>query len=85
MNSEEIKRLAVKSENAAVEFKRARGGVPTDLWPSHSSFVNIDGGVISLGVREKDSKREIEGLAAEVYVGERRPSFAGDKLPFKCC
>ena len=85
MKSEEIKRLVVKSENAAVEFKRARGGVPADLWPSHSSFANTDGGVIILGVREKDGKREIEGLAAEVYIGERRPSFAGDKLPFKFC
>ena len=85
MKSEEIKRLVAKSENAAVEFKRARGGVPADFWPSYSSFANTDGGVIILGVREKEVKREIEALAAEVYVGERRFSFAGDKLPFKCC
>ena len=63
MKSEEIKRLVAKCENAAVEFKRARGGVPADFWPSYSSFANTDGGVIILGVREKDGKREIEGLA----------------------
>ena len=63
MKSEEIKRLVAKSENDAVEFKRARGGVPADFWPSYSSFANTDGGVIILGVREKDGKREIEGLA----------------------
>ena len=85
MNSEEIKRFVEKSENAVVEFKRARGDVPADFWPSYNSFANMDGGVIILGVREKDGKREIEGLAAEVYVGERRPSCAGDKLPFKFC
>ena len=85
MKSEEIKRLVAKSENAAVEFKRARGGVPADFWPSHSSFANTDGGVIILGVREKDGKREIEALAAEVYVGEERSVFTGDKLPFGCC
>lgn len=62
MKSEEIKRLVAKSENAAVEFKRARGGVPADFWPSYSSFANTDGGVIILGVREKDGKREVEGL-----------------------
>ena len=63
MQSEDIKRLVAKSENDAVEFKRARGGVPADFWPSYSSFANTDGGVIILGVREKDGKREIEGLA----------------------
>ena len=62
MKSEEIKKLVAKSENAAVEFKRARGGVPADFWPSYSAFANTDGGTIMLGVREKDGKREIEGL-----------------------
>ena len=77
MKSEEIKRLVAKSENAAVEFKWARGGVPADFWPSYSSFANTDGGVIILGVREKDDKREIEGLAdtenvfSLVRIGER--------------
>ena len=85
MNSEEIKRFVEKSENAVVEFKRARGDVPADFWPSYNSFANMDGGVIILGVREKDGKREIEGLAAEVYVGEKRFGFADDKLPFGHC
>jgi len=63
VKGEGIKRLVAKSENAAVEFKRARGGVPADFWPSYSSFANTDGGVIILGVCEKNGKREIEGLA----------------------
>jgi predicted HTH transcriptional regulator len=78
MKSEEIKKLVAKSENAAVEFKRARGGVPADFWPSYSAFANTDGGTIILGIREKDGKREIEGLSdAEncifslVRIGER--------------
>nr|MBO6295743.1 ATP-binding protein [Schwartzia sp. (in: firmicutes)] len=62
MQSEEIKKLVAKRENAAVEFKRARGGVPADFWPSYSAFANTDGGIIIIGVREKDGKREIEGL-----------------------
>ncbi len=32
MQSEEIKSLVTKSENAAVEFKRARGGVSSDFY-----------------------------------------------------
>ena len=45
MRSGEIKirDLVAKSEDAAVEFKRARGGVPADFWPSYSSFANTDG------------------------------------------
>lgn len=62
MKSEEIKKLVAMSENAAVEFKRARGGVPADFWPSYSAFANTDGGTVILGVREKDGKREVEGL-----------------------
>ena len=83
MKSEEIKKLVAKSENAAVEFKRAKGvtaaqaglairanqaeakarpSVPADFWPSYSAFANTDGGTIILDVREKDGKREIEGL-----------------------
>ena len=85
MKSEEIKRLVAKSENDAVEFKRARGGVPADFWPSYSSFANTDGGVIILGGREKKGKREIEVLAAEVYVGEKQFGFSDDKLPFGHC
>ena len=99
MKSEEIKKLVAKSENAAVEFKRAKGvtaaqaglairasqaeakarpSVPADFWPSYSAFANTDGGTIILGIREKDGKREIEGLPdAEncifslVRIGER--------------
>ena len=56
MNSEEIKRLVAKSEDAAVEFKRARGGVPADFWPSYSSLAHTDGGVIILGAREGGDK-----------------------------
>lgn len=62
MKSEEIKKLVTKSENAAVEFKRAKGGVPADFWPSYSAFANTDGETVILGVREKDGKREVEGL-----------------------
>ena len=69
MKGEGIKRLVAKSENASVEFKRARGGVPADFWPSYSSVANTDGGVIILGVREKDGKREIEGLADDSELG----------------
>lgn len=63
MNSEDIRNRILTGENAVVECKRARGGVPADFWPSYSAFSNTDGGIIVLGVREQDGKRVIEGLA----------------------
>lgn len=78
MKGEEIKRLVAKSENAAVEFKRARGGVPADFWPSYSSFANTDGGVIILGVREK-GERSGMGLSSLYGVWEKE-KFAAPSI-----
>ena len=44
MTSEELKKLIKTGENGVVEFKRGRGGVPGDFWPSYSAFANTDGG-----------------------------------------
>ena len=67
MKSEEIKKLVAKSENAAVEFKRARGGVPADFWPSYSAFANTDGGTIILGIGERSGM----GLSSLYGVWEK--------------
>ena len=53
MKSEEIKKLVAKSENAVVEFKRAKGGVPADFWPSYSAFANTDGGDVIFSRRDR--------------------------------
>lgn len=31
-------------ESLEVEFKRGRGGLPNDLWPTVSAFANTNGG-----------------------------------------
>ena len=67
MKSEEIKKLVAKSENAAVEFKRARGGVPADFRPSYSAFANTDGGTIILGIGERSGM----GLSSLYGVWEK--------------
>ena len=61
MTSEELKKLIKTGENGVVEFKRGRGGVPGDFWPSYSAFANTDGGVIVLGVKEENGVRVVEG------------------------
>lgn len=50
-------------ESLDVEFKRGRGGLPHDLWPTVSAFANTRGGWILVGVQEQtDGMPFAEGL-----------------------
>ena len=40
-------------EDNCLEVKKAEGGLPISLWESYSSFANSNGGVIILGVGER--------------------------------
>lgn len=65
---EYIKRLIDGAENAEVEFKSAKGGLPESFWESFSAFANTNGGIIVLGVREKNGKFIPDGLTKEQIV-----------------
>ena len=49
-------------EGTVVEFKTARGGFPHSFWTTFSAFANTDGGVIVLGVKEKNKQAIVDGL-----------------------
>ena len=60
-----LKALIRKGETSEVEFKSARGGIPASLWESYSAFANTDGGIIVLGVQEKNKEYVLDGLSQE--------------------
>ncbi len=62
---EDIFQLINRQENAEVEFKSAKSGFPKSFWETFSAFANTNGGIILLGVKEKNGHISIEGLNDE--------------------
>ena len=96
MNREEIKRLVSKSETAAVEFKRGRGGVPADFWPSYSAFANTEPSIVEsyepdrtkVTVEYDPDESEVGVIAPEVIgntteVGEKTGEVIGNATEVK--
>lgn len=50
-------------ESSTLEFKSARSGFPRSFWETYSSFANTQGGIVYLGVREKNHEFVIDGLS----------------------
>ena len=65
---EYIESLINQGESFEVEFKSARGGLSASLWESYSAFANTNGGVIVLGIQEKNGKFLFDGLTKETAV-----------------
>ena len=60
-----ILELCEKKEGTEGEFKSAKGGFPGSFWETYSAFANTRGGVIVLGVSEKNGIFTPDGLTEE--------------------
>ena len=49
----DLKNFYKYKEDYSLEVKKADGGLPITLWETYSSFANSNGGVIILGVGER--------------------------------
>lgn len=57
--------LCGKKEGYEVEFKGAKGGFPGSIWESYSAFANTAGGIIVLGIIEKNHRFKPDGFDEE--------------------
>ena len=57
--------LCGKKEGYTVEFKGAKGGFPESFWETYSSFGNTAGGIIVLGITEKNRRFKLDGLTED--------------------
>lgn len=83
MTSFDIQSLAdlqLLRESVDLECKLARGrdgqgALPADFWPTYSAFANTGGGVVVLGLRERNGGFDVEGIANVAKV--RKELFDG--------
>lgn len=59
--------IATLSESVDLECKLAagkngKGELPTDFWPTYSAFANTHGGVVLLGIQEKQGRFSLHGI-----------------------
>ena len=59
----ELLRESVDLECKLASGRDGQGAVPEDLWPTYSAFANTQGGLVVLGMSEKQGRFSTEGIA----------------------
>ena len=62
MTAEQIRKQIGLAEDTELEYKSAKGGFPESFWETFSSFANTNGGIIVLGMKDKNQKIIPDGL-----------------------
>lgn len=71
-SSEQIRDTLLLEEGKEVEYKSAKGGFPQSFWETFSAFANSNGGIIVLGVKEKNGTYLPDGLTEEQTTDFRK-------------
>jgi len=58
----ELLRESVDLECKLAAGRDGKGALPEDFWPTYSSFANTEGGIVLLGMREKQEHFIVEGV-----------------------
>jgi ATP-dependent DNA helicase RecG len=76
----DILAAAQVGETTDWEFKSARGGFPGSFWETYSAMANSEGGVVVLGVSEKDDALRLDGLTAKKLATYQKTLWAASTI-----
>lgn len=62
MTTDQIIKQINQTEDTELEYKSAKGGFPESFWETFSAFANTNGGIIILGIKEKDGRLTPDGF-----------------------
>ena len=86
MNPTELNKILNQGEGTRVEFKVSQGGIPLSFYDSVCSFLNREGGVILLGVKDDGTVvgldgQNIMGLKQDIVTALNNPEVLNPTFP----